>query len=152
MQNAQAGFLVKKTTTTETLVSSQSNAIIKSEQKIWHKRSQLEQVFRHPKIQFFSQSNGYKALMCGLIGLVIFPVGIKAISYAKTGLHGDKKEVMMASAGKVLGVISYCLVIGAVIGLLGWFAYKNPSSGQFIGQIIGDFLGDLLEGLADNSN
>ncbi len=106
----------------------------------------------HPKIQLLSQSNGYKALMCGLIGLVIFPMGIKAISYANASLHGDRQDVAMARAGKILGTISYVLLAVGICGLLGWLAYKNPSFAQIIGQILEQIAYGILEGLANNDN
>jgi len=103
-QNANASFVMRNTTAFQYTTT-------KSEQNVLHSECNIKQRLKlwHPKIHLFSQSNGYKALVCGLAGLVIFPMGIKAISYANAGLK-ERQDVVMARTGKILGTISYVLL------------------------------------------
>ena len=145
-QNANASFVMRNTTAFQYTTT-------KSEQNVLHSECNIKQRLKlwHPKIHLFSQSNGYKALVCGLAGLVIFPMGIKAISYAKARLK-ERQDVVMARTGKILGTISYVLLAVGICGLLGWLAYKNPGFAQAMGQFLAQLGVGILQGLADNSD
>jgi len=99
---------------------------------------------------YHEHTYAYRALMFGLLGIVVLPLGFKAIEYAgysRRYSYRMKGQSVMATIGKVLGIIESSLFIGILFALLGWFIYKNPSSGTFFL----DMLGAIGQGLADGA-
>ena len=145
-QNANASFAVRNMTALQYLTTENRQEAIHTGSNIWERIT-----LGHPGLRMLSHSNGYKALVCGVIGLVIFPIGIKAIGYANAGLK-ERQDVVMARAGKILGTISYVLLVVGICTLIGWLAYKNPGFAQALGQFFAQLALGVLQGLADNSN